>query len=68
MVKAKAEFDETIDKMLAAAKRFDAGKVKVDQLARTGGAPYTRPVAISIPNTTARPIDAHDRMIVTRDA
>lgn len=36
---AKAEFDETIDKMLAAAQRFDAGKVKVDQLARTGGAP-----------------------------
>lgn len=37
--KAKAEFDETIDKMLAAAQRFDAGKVKVDQVARTGGAP-----------------------------
>jgi ParB family chromosome partitioning protein len=37
--KAKAEFDDTIDKMLAAAERFDAGKVKVDQLARTGGAP-----------------------------
>jgi ParB family chromosome partitioning protein len=36
---AKAEFDETIDKMLAAAGRFDAGRVKVDQLARTGGAP-----------------------------
>lgn len=37
--KAKAEFDETIDKMLAAAERFDAGRVKVDQVARTGGAP-----------------------------
>ncbi len=36
---AKAEFDETIDKMLAAAQRFDAGKVRVDQLARSGGAP-----------------------------
>ncbi len=36
---AKAEFDETVDKMLAAAQRFDAGKVKMDQLARTGGAP-----------------------------
>ncbi len=36
---AKAEFDETIDKMLAAAQRFDSTKVKVDQLARTGGAP-----------------------------
>lgn len=34
---AKAEFDETIDKMLAAARRFDAAKVKMDQLARTGG-------------------------------
>jgi len=37
--KTKAEFDETIDKMLAAAERFEAGKVKVDQVARTGGAP-----------------------------
>jgi ParB family chromosome partitioning protein len=37
--KGRAEFDETIDKMLAAAERFDAGKVKVDQVARTGGAP-----------------------------
>jgi ParB family chromosome partitioning protein len=37
--KAKAEFDDTLDKMLAAAQRFDAGRVKVDQLARTGGAP-----------------------------
>jgi ParB family chromosome partitioning protein len=36
---AKAEFDETMDKMLAAAERFDVGKVKVDQLARSGGAP-----------------------------
>ncbi len=36
---AKAEFDETIDKMLAAVQRFDAGKVRVDQLARSGGAP-----------------------------
>ena len=36
---AKAEFDETIDKMLAAAARFDATKVKLDQLAKSGGAP-----------------------------
>jgi ParB family chromosome partitioning protein len=36
---AKAEFDETIDKMLAAAARFDAAKVKLDQLAKSGGAP-----------------------------
>jgi len=36
---AKAEFDETIGKMLAAAKRFDAGKVRADQLAQAGGAP-----------------------------
>ncbi len=36
---AKAEFDDTIDKMLAAAARFDATKVKLDQLAKSGGAP-----------------------------
>ncbi len=36
---AKAEFDETIDKMLAAAERFDVAKIKMEQLARTGGAP-----------------------------
>jgi len=34
---AKADFDETIDKMLVAAERFDVGKIKVQQLARTGG-------------------------------
>jgi ParB family chromosome partitioning protein len=32
-----AEFDETVDKMLASARRFDAGRVKADQVARTGG-------------------------------
>jgi ParB family chromosome partitioning protein len=31
--------DEVIGKMLAAARRFDAGKIKADQVARTGGAP-----------------------------
>lgn len=31
--------DEVIGRMLAAARRFDAGKVKADQVARTGGAP-----------------------------
>ena len=36
---AKVEFDETIDKMLAAARRFDAGRVREDQVARAGGAP-----------------------------
>jgi ParB family chromosome partitioning protein len=36
---AKAEFDETIDKMLAAVEKFDAGKIRVEQVARTGGAP-----------------------------
>jgi ParB family chromosome partitioning protein len=35
---AKAEFDETIDKMLAAALKFDASKVKADQVASAGGA------------------------------
>jgi ParB family chromosome partitioning protein len=36
---AKVEFDETIDTMLAAARRFDPGRVREDQLARAGGAP-----------------------------
>ncbi len=35
----KADFDETIDKMLASARKFDAGKIRQDQIARTGGAP-----------------------------
>src|SRR3954469_16127372 len=34
---AEAEFDETIDKMLAAARRFDPGKIKADQVARAAG-------------------------------
>ena len=34
-----ADFDETIDKMLGAARRFNAGKIRPDQLARTGGPP-----------------------------
>jgi ParB family chromosome partitioning protein len=36
---AKADVDETIDKMLAAARRFDAARVRQDQVARAGGAP-----------------------------
>ena len=36
---AAPDVDEVIDKMLAAAQRFDAGKVRPDQVARTGGAP-----------------------------
>jgi ParB family transcriptional regulator, chromosome partitioning protein len=36
---AKAEFDETIDKMLAGAQRFDSTRIRADQVARTGGAP-----------------------------
>ncbi len=35
----KADFDDTIRKMLAAARKFDTGKVKADQVARAGGAP-----------------------------
>jgi ParB family chromosome partitioning protein len=35
----KADFDDTIGKMLAAAKRFDAGRIRADQVARTGGPP-----------------------------
>ena len=34
-----ADFDETIDKMLGSAKRFDPGKIKADQIARSGGPP-----------------------------
>ena len=40
---AKAEFDETIDKMIASASRFDAGKVKADQVARASGPPEESP-------------------------
>ena len=35
----KADWDETVSKMLSAANRFDASKVKADQVARSGGAP-----------------------------
>jgi ParB family chromosome partitioning protein len=34
---AKADFDETMDKMLAAARRFDAQKIRADQVAQAGG-------------------------------
>ena len=37
--KPTADFDETIDKMIASARRFDAGKIRADQVARSGGAP-----------------------------
>ena len=37
--KPTADFDETIDKMLGSAARFDAGRVRADQVARSGGAP-----------------------------
>jgi ParB family chromosome partitioning protein len=36
---AKAEFDETIERMLTAARRFDPGRIRADQVARAGGAP-----------------------------
>jgi ParB family chromosome partitioning protein len=36
---AKADFDETIDKMLAAARRFDPARIKADQVARAAGPP-----------------------------
>jgi ParB family chromosome partitioning protein len=35
----KADFDETVDKMLASVKKFDSSKIRQDQIARTGGAP-----------------------------
>ncbi len=37
--KPTADFDETIGKMLASARRFDAGKIRADQVARSGGPP-----------------------------
>jgi ParB family chromosome partitioning protein len=37
--KPTADFDETIDKMLGSARRFDPGKIRADQIARTGGPP-----------------------------
>jgi ParB family chromosome partitioning protein len=37
--KPTADFDETIDKMLSGARRFDAGKIRADQVARSGGPP-----------------------------
>lgn len=36
---ATAEFDETIDRMITSAKRFDPGRVKADQVARASGPP-----------------------------
>jgi ParB family chromosome partitioning protein len=36
---ADEEFEPTIRKMTAAAKKFDAGKIKADQIARSGGPP-----------------------------
>jgi ParB family chromosome partitioning protein len=39
---AKADVDETIEKMLAAARRFDAGRVRQDQVARAGGTAETK--------------------------
>jgi ParB family transcriptional regulator, chromosome partitioning protein len=37
--KPTADFDATIDRMLASAQKFDAGRVRADQVARSGGAP-----------------------------
>jgi ParB family chromosome partitioning protein len=37
--KPTADFDETVDKMLASAARFDTGRIRADQVARTGGPP-----------------------------
>lgn len=35
----KADFDETIDRMIGSATRFDVGKIRQDQVARAGGPP-----------------------------
>ena len=37
--KPTADFDETIDKMLGSARRFDVARIRADQVARSGGAP-----------------------------
>jgi ParB family chromosome partitioning protein len=37
--KVTADFDETIDKMIGSAKRFDPAKIRQDQVARSGGPP-----------------------------
>ncbi|HKV51845.1 MAG TPA: hypothetical protein VJO52_11660 [Gemmatimonadaceae bacterium] len=37
--RGEADFDETINKMLAGARRFDAAKIRADQVARSGGPP-----------------------------
>ncbi len=36
---AKAAFEPTLEKMIGSARRFDASKIRADQLARTSGAP-----------------------------
>jgi ParB family chromosome partitioning protein len=36
---AKADYDDTVDRMLDAVRRFDPAKVRADQVARAGGAP-----------------------------
>jgi ParB family chromosome partitioning protein len=36
---ATADPDDVIAEMLSAAKKFDPGKIRADQVARTGGAP-----------------------------
>jgi ParB family chromosome partitioning protein len=37
--KGTPDFDETIDRMLGSARRFDTSKIKADQIARSGGPP-----------------------------
>jgi ParB family chromosome partitioning protein len=37
--KEKPDYDATLDRMIASAKKFDAEKIKPTDLARTGGAP-----------------------------
>ncbi|HEX9394165.1 MAG TPA: hypothetical protein VF923_05915, partial [Gemmatimonadales bacterium] len=37
--KGKAEFDDTMAKLIAAAKKFDAGKIKPGQITASGGPP-----------------------------
>ena len=35
--KGEIDFDSAVDRMLASAKKFDVGKIKTDDVARSGG-------------------------------
>ena len=63
---AKAEFDETIEKMLASAKKFKADGVKPEQLARAGGARGGVGGAMRRIHSSDRPRGARPRGLASR--